>query len=90
MASIGLCVARSSLNQQELKPCILPVSLNRGTAPITARIRASKKSKCDHGDCRKLKDATKKFLALARHLLSFYPGTHAKGDAAAKKGKGKK
>ena len=39
---------------------------------------------------RKIKDATKKFLALARHLLSFYPGTHAKGDAAAKKGKGKK
>ena len=40
-------------------------------------------------DCRTIKDATKKFLALARHLLSFYPGTHAKGDAAAK-GTGKK
>ena len=41
-------------------------------------------------DNRKIKDATTKFLALARHLLSFYPGTHVKGDAAAKKGKGKK
>ena len=41
-------------------------------------------------DGRKLKDATTKFLALARHLLSFYPGTPAKGDAAAKNGKGKK
>ena len=38
---------------------------------------------------RRIKDATTKFLALARHLLSFYPGTHAKGDAAAK-GTGKK
>ena len=37
-----------------------------------------------------MKDATKKFLALARHLLSFHPGMPAKGDAAAKKGKGKK
>ena len=42
-----------------------------------------------HEERKKIKDATKKFLALARHLLSFYPGTHAKGDAAAK-GTGKK
>ena len=48
-----------------------------------------KKLSNDCDDCRKIKDATKKFLALARHLLSFYPGTHAKGDAAAK-GTGKK
>ena len=38
-------------------------------------------------DNTKLKDTTTKFLALARHLLSFYPGTHAKEVAAAKKGK---
>ena len=43
-----------------------------------------------HEEREKIKDATKKFLALARHLLSFYPGTPAKGDAAAKKEKGKK
>ena len=41
-------------------------------------------------DRKKMKDATKKFLALARHLLSFHPGMPAKGDAAAKKGKGEK
>ena len=41
----------------------------------------------DNGDNTKLNDATTKFLALARHLLSFYPGTHAKEVAAAKKGK---
>ena len=49
-----------------------------------------KKLSNDRDDCRKIKDATTKFLALARHLLSFYPGMPAKGDAAAKKGKGKK
>ena len=49
-----------------------------------------KNDTCDTGDTIKLKDVTTKLLALARHLLSFYPGTHAKGDAAAKKGKGKK
>ncbi len=48
-----------------------------------------KKDTCDTGDTIKLKDATTKLLTLARHLLSFYPGTHAKGDAAAK-GTGKK
>ena len=55
-----------------------------------SKIETIEKKTSDHGDCRKLKDATKKFLALARHLLSFYPGMPAKGDAAAKKGKGKK
>ena len=48
-----------------------------------------KKDTCDTGDTIKRKDATTKLLTLARHLLSFYPGTHAKGDAAAK-GTGKK
>ena len=57
---------------------------------LAVEIETIEKNTSEHGDCRKLKDATKKFLALARHLLSFYPGTPAKGDAAANKGKGKK
>ena len=48
---------------------------------------AIKNDTCDTGDTIKLKDVTTKLLALARHLLSFYPGTHAKEVAAAKKGK---
>ena len=55
-----------------------------------------KNDTCDTGDTIKLKDVTTKLLALARHLLSFYPvppafkrSTHAKEDAATKKGKGK-
>ena len=55
-----------------------------------SEIETIKKDTCDTGDTIKLKDATTKLLALARHLLSFYPDTHAKGDAAAKKGKGEK
>jgi len=54
-----------------------------------SEIETIKKDTCDTGDTIKLKDATTKLLTLARHLLSFYPGTHAKGDAAAK-GTGKK
>ena len=60
-----------------------------------SKIETIKNETCDRSgydnviDNRKIKDATTKFLALARHLLSFYPGTHAKGDAAAK-GTGKK
>ena len=55
-----------------------------------SKMETIEKNLSDHdNDCRKIKDATKKFLALARHLLSFYPGTPAKGDAAAK-GTGKK
>ena len=54
-----------------------------------SKIETIEKNTSDDDDCRKLKHATKKFFALARHLLSFYPGTHAKGDAAAK-GTGKK
>ena len=54
-----------------------------------SEIETVKKGTCDNGDTIKLKDATTKLLTLARHLLSFYPGTHAKGDAAAK-GTGKK
>ena len=54
-----------------------------------SKIETIEKNISNHGDGRKIKDATTKFLALARHLLSFYPGTHAKGDATAK-GTGKK
>ena len=52
-----------------------------------SKIEDVKNATRDNGDNTKLKDATTKFLALARHLLSFYPGTHAKEVAAAKKGK---
>ena len=62
----------------------------RSYSTSRSAIEKNLKDRNDYNDCRTIKDATKKFLALARHLLSFYPGTHAKGDAAAKKGKGKK
>ena len=57
-----------------------------------SKIEDIEKETDEHNEShRKLKDATTKFLALARHLLSFYP-MHAKGDAVVKKpeGKGKK
>ena len=85
---------------RESNPVYCAVSLNRGTRlrhEFELLIKSHPESQCDHikkdtcdtGDTIKLKDATTKLLTLARHLLSFYPGTHAKGDAAAK-GTGKK